>query len=265
MGVCIAIANHKGGVGKTTIATNIAKALEKIFGKKVILVDLDPQANTTLTFSTLMDGRRNVTHVFKKAINYEDFKETIEESIRKVVTGGSENLYLLPSDIELDTLTMILGSKPDYVFITRSIVNYLRDSYDYILIDCPPRLDIITYSAFVASDFVIVPVQASYYPLHGTKDLLKVIDSVQEHYNPSLKVLGLVMTMKTNTNVSKDAEKIVRDKFGDKVFKTVISRSVKLEEAPSRKLSVFEYAPNSKSAKEIIELTKEIVERIEGG
>jgi chromosome partitioning protein len=249
----IAIANQKGGVGKTTTAINLSAALARA-GKKVLLVDLDPQANSSLTF---------LPH------------ESIELSIYDLLTDGQtsfENivrptslptLSILPSRINLAKLESKLIGEFDAPFRLKDKIDGLVNTYDYIVIDTPPALGLITVNALVASDYVIVPIQPSYFALEGTDDLLDTVEKVKARPNPNLKVLGVLITLlDKRTTLARDIHEKIKQVFGEKVFETVISKSVRLEESPAYKESIFTFAPNSTGAAEYTRLCEEVMHRV---
>lgn len=249
----IAIANQKGGVGKTTTAINLSAALARA-GKKVLLVDLDPQANSSLTFlqheaiefsiyDLLTDGQTSFENVIKKT--------------------SISTLDVLPSRINLAKLESKLIGEFDAPFRLKDKMDGVAATYDYIVIDTPPALGLITVNALVASDYVIVPIQPSYFALEGTDDLLDTVEKVRARPNPNLKVLGVLITLlDKRTTLAKDIHERIKQVFGEKVFDTVISKSVRLEESPAYKESIFTFAPNSTGAAEYTRLCEEVMQRV---
>ena len=249
----IAIANQKGGVGKTTTAINLSAALARA-GKKVLLVDLDPQANSSLTFlqheaidlsiyDLLTDGQTSFDNVIKKT--------------------SISTLDVLPSRINLAKLESKLIGEFDAPFRLKDKMDGVAAAYDYIVIDTPPALGLITVNALVASDYVIVPIQPSYFALEGTDDLLDTVEKVRARPNPNLKVLGVLITLlDKRTTLAKDIHERIKQVFGEKVFDTVISKSVRLEESPAYKESIFTFAPNSTGAAEYTRLCEEVMQRV---
>jgi len=249
----IAIANQKGGVGKTTTAINLSAALA-CAGKKVLLIDLDPQANSSLTF---------LAHDAIEVSIYELLTDTqiLRESvIRSTALPG---LDILPSRISLAKFESKLIGEFDAPFRLKDRIDGLGDSYEYIVIDTPPTLGLITVNALVASDYLIVPIQPSYFALEGTDDLLDTVEKVRARPNPNLKVLGVLITLlDKRTTLAKDIHEQIRQVFGEKVFNTVISKSVRLEESPAYKESIFTFAPNSTGAVEYASLCEEVMGRV---
>ncbi len=249
----IVIANQKGGVGKTTTAINLAAAcaLQK---KRVLLIDLDPQSNSSMSFidPSLVD-----------AGSYELFTETDKPASDFIYETGIKNLDLVPARINLAKLEAKLVGDFDAAFKLRDRLDAVRSNYDVILIDTPPTLGLITVNALVAANHVIIPIQSSYFALEGTDDLLETIEKVRSRPNPDLSLLGVLVTMfDRRTALSRDVESHIRNVFGDKTFKTVITRSVRLEESPAHKQSIFAYAPKSSGAIEYQSLSKEVLKRV---
>jgi len=248
--VIITIANQKGGVGKTTTSINVAAALA-LLGYKTLLVDMDPQANSTVSF---IDPHQLKNTIF-------EFLENTDMPFEEVVQPTSiNNLSLLPSSISLAKLESKLIGEIDGHFRLKDRVDSFKFKYDYTIIDTPPTLGLITINSFVASSHLIIPIQASYFALEGTDDLLETIEKVRTRSNPDLALLGVVITMyDKRTVIAKDSVNHIKKLFGRKVFNTVISRNVRLEESPAYKESIFTFAPNSKGAEEYQQLAKEIV------
>lgn len=246
----ITIANQKGGVGKTTTSLNVSAALA-FLGYKTLLVDMDPQANSTMSF---IDNRQVKNSVF-------DFLENSDLNFEDVVLPTNiNNLSILPASISLAKLESKLIGEIDGHFRLKDRTDSFRYKYDFVLIDTPPTLGLITINSFVASNFLLIPIQASYFALEGTDDLLETIDKVKARSNPELALIGVVVTMyDKRTVIAQDSVKRIRQLFGRKVFKTMISRNVRLEESPAYKESIFTFAPNSRGAIEYQELAKEIV------
>lgn len=250
----IAITNQKGGVGKTTTAINLAAACAEK-GKRVLLIDLDPQSNTSLSF---VDPDRISLGA------YEFFTETDKSPNDFIYETSVNKLHLIPARINLAKLEAKLIGDFDAAFKLRDRLAPIIASYDLILIDTPPTLGIITVNALVAAKYVLVPIQASYFALEGTDDLLETIEKVRSRPNPELDLLGVLVTMfDRRTTLSRDVEAHIRTVFGPKTFKTLIGRSVRLEESPAHKLSIFDYAPRSSGATEYRELAKEVLKRVE--
>ena len=249
----IAIANQKGGVGKTTTAINLSAALA-LSGKRVLLVDLDPQANSSLTFLDPKAIEASVYELLTEASpNY-------EKVIRNSPIIG---LDVLPSRISLAKFESKLLGEFDAPFRLKDRLDGLTSTYDYILIDTPPTLGLITVNALVASDYLIIPIQPSYFALEGTDDLLETIDKVKARPNPNLQVLGVVITLHDKrTTLARDIQEQIKQVFGEKVFSTVISKSVRLEESPAYKETIFTFAPNSSGASEYSSLCDEVIRRV---
>jgi chromosome partitioning protein len=224
MGRVIAVANQKGGVGKTTTTVNVASFLAEK-GRRVLIIDIDPQANAG----------------FGIGINVEEMNNTLYEvligqvPLRQAVYRSSiEGLYLIPSNIHLSGAQVDLLDFDEREFLLRKAIAPAREEFDFIFIDCPPSLGILTLNAMVAADSVMIPLQCEYYALEGLSQLLKIISMVQDNLNRSLKIEGVVLTMyDSRTNLSQQVVSDVREFFKEKVFKTIVPRNVKLSEAPS--------------------------------
>ena len=252
MGKIISLANQTGGVGKTTTSINLAAALAKL-GKRVLLVDADPQANTSSGLG--VDIQELDSTVYECLINGIDPHTAI-------LPTSIENLYMIPSHIDLVGAEIEMLNLEQRENILKRVLNPLKGDYDYILIDCSPSLGLITINALTASDSIIIPVQCEFFALEGIAKLLNTIKIIKSNLNPALRIEGFLLTMyDARLRLSAQVHDEVRRHFGDLVFNTVISRNVRLSEAPSHGMSVLEYDRNSKGAKNYTNLAKELIKR----
>jgi chromosome partitioning protein len=241
-------------VGKTTTAINLAAALAQK-GLRTLLVDLDPQANSSMSFLDVHSLERSI---------YEALTEpdvTIGDVI--VPVPHVDNLVMAPSTIALAKIEAKLLGELDSHYRLKDVLSPVRDEYDYVVIDTPPTLGIITVNALVAATHVLVPIQSSYFALEGTDDLLETIDKIKQRANPELQLLGALITLyDKRTLLSRDIQDQIASVFGDKVFKTLITKSVRLEESPAYRESIFSFAPTSSGAAEYYQLSEEVLGRV---
>lgn len=255
----VAIANQKGGVGKTTTAINLAVYLGKL-GKRILLVDLDPQSNLTsgIGFISNEDSINPIYEGLSKSIyDVLDGKANIKEVF---VVTKYENVHLIPASIDLAGAEIELVNTMSRETILKNALEEVKSEYDYIFIDCPPSLGLLTVNALVASSQVLIPVQCEYFALEGLGQLINTIKLIKKRLNSTLEIGGVIMTMyDIRTNLSKQVANELTKFFGDKVFKTIVPRNVRLSEAPSHGKAIIEYDPRSQGALAYESLAKEII------
>jgi chromosome partitioning protein len=250
----IAIANQKGGVGKTTTTINLAAALASK-GVKTLVVDLDPQGNSSMSFLDIHQLQKSMYDALTEDhIHLADIIKPAEKI---------EKLFIAPATISLAKIEAKLIGELDSHYRLKDELASVQDAYDYVIIDTPPTLGIITVNALVAASHVLVPIQASYFALEGTDDLLETIDKIKVRANPELQILGALITMyDKRTLLAKDIYEQIQRVFGAKVFETVITKSVRLEESPAYRESIFTFAPRSTGAYEYYRLSEEVLSRV---
>ena len=251
MGIVIAIANQKGGVGKTTTAINLAAAVAKK-GKKVLLIDIDPQGNATSGFGIEKNELDNT--VYELMLGECPIKQCI-------IPDVYENLSIIPSNVNLAAAEIELIDTDKKEFVLKNEVDWIKDQYDFILIDCPPSLSTLTVNALTASDTVLVPIQCEYYALEGLSQLIHTINLIKERLNNKITIEGVVFTMyDSRTNLSAQVVENVKNNFAYNVFDTVIPRNTRLAEAPSYGIPILSYDPKATGSEAYRNLAKELIE-----
>lgn len=251
MGRIIAIANQKGGVGKTTTSINLSACLAEL-GKKVLLIDTDPQGNTTSGLG--LDKNEIENTVYELMLN----ECSIKDATHKI--EGLDNLDIIPANVDLAGAEIELLGIPEKEYILKNAVDYVQDDYDYIIIDCPPSLNMLTINSMTTANTVLVPIQCEYYALEGISQLIHTIDLVRERLNPKLAMEGVVFTMyDSRTKLSSDVVDTVKNNLNTRVFNTIIPRNVRLAEAPSNGLPINLYDTKSTGAESYRNLAKEII------
>lgn len=254
MGRIIAIANQKGGVGKTTTAINLSSCLAET-GKKVLAIDLDPQGNMTSGLGVDKSELENT--VYELMLDECSIKESMTETVM-------ENLELIPSNVNLAGAEIELLGINEKEYILKNAVDYIRDDYDYIIIDCPPSLNMLTINAMTTADSILVPIQCEYYALEGLSQLIHTIDLVQKRLNPDLSIDGVVFTMyDARTNLSVQVVDNVKNNLQTTIYNTIIPRNIRLAEAPSHGLPINLYDSKSAGTESYRMLAKEVMERKE--
>ncbi len=249
----ITIANQKGGVGKTTTALNLSSAIS-FLGKSTLLIDTDPQAHSTISI---------VNDPSKYNISLYDVLTNDNHTLKDITVDSTiPGLKIAISKISMAKLESTLLGEIDSHYKLKDVIDPYKKMYDFIIIDTPPTLGLITLNSLVTADYLLIPIQSSYLSLEGTDDLLETVDKVRKIANPDLKIIGVLITLfDKRTNISKDVLKKIKQVFGNKLFNTMISKSVKLEESPAYKESIFTYAAKSVGSIQYQNLAQEILNR----
>jgi chromosome partitioning protein len=240
----ISILNHKGGTGKTTTTVNLGKALA-MQDKKVLIIDIDAQSNLS------------------QHVGIEEVQETVYEALCKkeslpIIDLGN-NLHIVPANIELAGADEELKKSVNGYFRLKTALEAVEGNYDYILIDCPPSLEILTINALIASSEVIVPTQSQYFSIRGLQTIFELIEELKQNLNPNLKIMGILLTQVNNTVINKTIQDTVYEGYGDMVFKTFVRQNIALTEASFNNQSIFDYNPKSQGAEDYLNLSKEIL------
>ncbi len=252
MGRIIAVANQKGGVGKTTTAINLAACLA-VKGKKVLLIDMDPQGNTTSGLG--IDKTELENSIYDLMIGESSIRDCIIENV-------FEDMDMIPTNVDLAAAEIELIGVERKEYILKDEIDFIKNKYDYIIIDCPPALSMLTINAMTTADSVIVPIQCEYYALEGLSQLIHTINLVSERLNPQLKIEGVVFTMyDSRTNLSLQVVENVRNNMGKNVYDSIIPRNIRLAEAPSYGMPIIQYDPKSSGAEAYMALAAEVIKK----